>query len=83
MRVICVKKPRIGDDGRTDHPGPEVGDEDIVIGNGTKHGKLYYKLGRFPRRYGYLSSYFATLPDSTADEMAEESKEAIINSETV
>jgi hypothetical protein len=33
--------------------------------------------------YAYSAWRFATLPDATADEMAEENKEAIVNLETV
>ena len=72
MKVLCVKKPLIGQDGRMDYPSPEVGDEDTVVGDKTVDGKLFYKLERFPKNLSYLSSYLAILPDSTDDELEEE-----------
>lgn len=62
---------------------PVVGSEYEVIDE-TQHGGFdLYVLAGFPSDCGYVRSGFATLPDKTADEMAEEKHEAIVNLETV
>ncbi len=84
MRVMLVRKftqPSIGSG--MCPPKMEVGDVFNVLDEYNFCGTLFYKLVEFGNGYGFDSRHFATLPDNTADEMAEESKEAIVNLETV
>jgi hypothetical protein len=70
-------------EGMENEPRPEVGDEDVVLRKHEQARHVYYILERFGEDNGYRSDHFATLPDSTADEMREEEREAIVNLETV
>lgn len=81
MKVICVKPFKSPDHNCENDPEPKVGDIDIVVNSKVKYGNTFYKLERFSGN-AYRADHFATLPDSTADEMAEESREAIVNLET-
>lgn len=53
-------------------PRPEIGDEDVVLRTHKSYQRIYYILERFGNDNGYRADHFATLPDTTADEMAEE-----------
>lgn len=53
------------------HPRPEVGDEDVVVGEKRALGKMYYKLERFEDKYNYKSDHFAILPDEPAEVIEE------------
>lgn len=78
MKVICMTKPIKASDGTFNmHPGPEVGDEDVVIGETKYKGNLFFYLERFGDDRAYLSTYFATLSD--ADQLKEEEETAIVN----
>lgn len=76
MKVICLKKPRITNDGK-EHPSPEVGDIDLVVNEKTKGGRVFYVLERFDEKLGYLSTYFATFPDTPAEVIEEEEPEMV------
>jgi hypothetical protein len=87
MLVICVshKMFDIGDlpYGPTD---PQIGDTCEVIGecigyNDSNIETPCYELAGYDE-WVYDCRDFATLPDTTADEMQEETKEAIVNIET-
>jgi hypothetical protein len=80
MRVKCIS-----DNWKPSHsaavlPSPAIGDIDIVIKEERFFGEIYYDLERFPETL-FHCEMFATLPDTTADEMQEEEK-AIVNLET-
>lgn len=88
MRVLCINNDcyDIGDlpFGPDD---PQIGDECTVIESCIGYSEsgiespCYELEGYSP--WVYDQRNFATLPDNTADEMAEESREAIVNLETV
>lgn len=78
FKVICVKKCRRGEHGRTTEESPEVGDPCTVIVTEVRHGKLYYGLEEFKTGKKYLSSYFATLPTEDQEIAIEHEQEAII-----
>lgn len=88
MRVICMNHDCFADDELPYGPDdPQIGDECIVIDACTGYGELYseapcYELEGY-ESHVYDQRNFATLPDNTADEMAEETKEAIVNLESV
>lgn len=81
MLIRKFTKPSL----ESDMPPPkmEVGDTFNVLDQYTFWDVLFYKLVEFGSSYGFDSKHFATLPDASADEMAEETKEAIVNLETV
>lgn len=84
MRVICVTPIITSDAGFENHPRPEVGDNDIVTHvrpHPSGDSDVYYSLERFGDRVGFKADHFATLPDATADEMAEVEFEGIVNLE--
>ncbi len=87
MRVMCISHERFGDDLPYGPNDPQIGDECVVIRSCIGYdekGKGFpsYELkGYVP--YLYDQRNFAILPDETADEMQEESREAIVNLETV
>lgn len=79
MRVICVRDflasgPLVA----TAEVHPQVGDEDVVIRTEVQMGITFYALERFGLHHYYRSTFFATLPSSTADEMAEAERESIL-----
>lgn len=83
MRVKCINDKWKASPGCEEAPRP-VFNQDynvdyVAILNGTE-SFILIELGD---EYGYRTEFFAILPDNTADEMAEESREAIINLETV
>jgi len=63
-----------------------IGHRDIPLDHGQYGVPLmegrYYKLAGLNPDRGFHQSNFAILPDTTADEMAEQTHEAIINIET-
>jgi hypothetical protein len=61
---------------------PEIGDRCTVTEVSGKGKLKYYTLSEFPTYQEYDSRAFATLPDTSADEMQEQGHEAIINIET-
>lgn len=60
----------------------EVGDVFNILDTYSYCGVSFYKLVEFGSDYGFDTRHFAALPDTTADEMAEEIREAIVNLET-
>lgn len=84
MDVMCVTPILTTETGCENYPRPEVGDKDTVI-RVRPHwsGATYFTLVRFGDSIGFNTKHFATLPDASADEMAEVEKEAIANLETV
>jgi hypothetical protein len=85
MRVLCINENWISSAGLEGKPRPSVGDIDVVFNHEyDEHiGKVFYQLERFGSERWYRCDMFAALPDSTADDMQEEEKEAIVNLETV
>ena len=88
LRVMCVNHDLFGDAvmpyGPTD---PQIGDECEVVKEAIGYDNNdkptpCFDLKGFSRYY-YDQRNFATLPDSTADEMQEADQEAIVNLETV
>jgi hypothetical protein len=79
---MCIKQFTDTEQGMENAPRPEVGDEDLVLTIHRRCQKVYYILERFGKDKGYRTDHFATLPDSSADEMQEAEKEAIVNLET-
>lgn len=83
MRVLCIQEPNtivkcgINDTAQV-HIGSEYNAADAI----EYEGEYYYKLEEIPGAL-FHERLFATLPDQTANEMAEESREAIVNLETV
>ena len=71
MKVMCVKKPTITNDGYN-HPSPDVGDKDVVVEERIRGGRVFFVLQRFDKRLSYLSVYFAILPDESPEEVTEE-----------
>lgn len=80
MKVICIHKcdQYIGE--RSFWTSPEVGDEVTVLTKQVYEGAYYYTFSEYPG-FAYDVKCFAVLPDQTAGEMQEESKEAIVNLE--
>jgi hypothetical protein len=60
-------------------PRPEIGDIDEVTDEIENKGDTYYRLARFGIDYAYQSKLFAIVPEPSADDMQEETKEAIVN----
>ena len=63
-------------------PDPQEGDILTVSWEGMLYDIYSYQFVECGPDYAYSAWRYATLPDSTADEMQEESLEAIINLET-
>jgi hypothetical protein len=79
MQVMCVKQfENFCKVSFEPMQSPQVGDPDLVIEVIQAYGKVYYKLERFGTNNNYRADHFATLPEQSADEMAEEKHEAII-----
>lgn len=74
---------------RKDMPAIEVGTEVKIVGEFiSRSGQLHYAIEGFERcSEGYLCFYdaraFAIPPDTSADDMADQEKEAIINLDNV
>jgi hypothetical protein len=84
MRVMCIRKfirPSITED--MPPPKMEIGDIFNVLDTYSYCGVSFYKLVEFGFDYGFDTKHFIILSESTADEMQEECKEAIVNIETV
>lgn len=83
MRVKCINDKWQAAPGCEEAPRPvfnkDYNVDDVVILNGIES----FILAELGDDYGYRTAFFATLPDNTADEMAEESREAIVNLESV
>jgi len=80
MKVICVisfDKVRAEAEAHG-CPVPEVGSEYIVIATNGEEPDLYYQFVGFPDDCEYAAYAFSTLPEATADEMQEETREAIL-----
>ncbi len=71
MIVICVEPFKSPDDNCENDPEPKVGDIDTVTGQIRMYGSVYYTLKGYSEN-AFKADHFATLPDATADEMAEE-----------
>lgn len=82
---MCVNDNWITTPGKEHEPRPSVGDIDVVINEelDAEIGMVFYELERFGSRCWYRADMFAILPDQSADEMKEETHEAIVNLETV
>lgn len=79
MKVICVKDIKSVTKYKN-VPCPEVGDEDEVTGiayHPTTGCAFFFLLG-YSDQYAFSCDHFATLPDTTADEMQEAEQEAIL-----
>lgn len=83
MRVICINDNWDASESAEGGPLPEFMGEYIILETHNYKGHTFYCLVEFGDFYLYHSDHFATLPDATADEMAEVEKEAIVNLETV
>lgn len=73
MRVMLIRKfikPSLDSD--VPPPKMEVGNIYNVLDVYSYYGVSFYKLVEFGSDYGFDAKHFATLPDATADEMAEE-----------
>lgn len=82
---MCINDKWVSSTGLEGKLRPSVGDIDVVFNeeHDEEIGYAFYQLERFGSDRWYRSDMFATLPDNTADEMAEEEREAIVNLETV
>lgn len=80
-KVICIDQLYNHPDNKRDIPMPEVGSEYIAFDEREYKGMRLYKLVGFPNDCGYIQKAFATLPDSSADDMKEVQQEAIVNLE--
>lgn len=76
MRVMCIQKATVSNDG-VNHPSPEVGDIDVVTNDKKLDIGLFYYLDRFGDKLAYLSTCFATLPDTPAEVIEEEETELV------
>ncbi|MES2112317.1 MAG: hypothetical protein V4577_26405 [Bacteroidota bacterium] len=85
MKVMCISDKWMCALGKEKAARPAIGDIDLVIEEERDKGdgRLFYRLERFGDESWFRCDMFATLPNSTADEMQEESREAIVNLETV
>lgn len=84
MRVMLMEPfPETAVDNITPTPPIEVGNTYDAIDEYHTNGRVYYILAEYGPDYGWRTTFFATLPDQTADEMAEAEHEAIANLETV
>lgn len=90
LKVLCTNHERFGRDTIPYGPNdPQIGDECTVLNTcigydiGGSEAPCYELEGYGGDDYVYDQRNFATLPDSSADEMAEVEKEAIVNLETV
>lgn len=95
MKVLCIDENFRDDGVKYDFPTPVCGGEYNVISCGfrekqsrvegnilfTEPAGIYYILREFSDMEIH-SSHFAILPDTTADEMAEATRESIVNQET-
>jgi hypothetical protein len=72
MKVMCVQQLYSHPANTYNPPMPVVGSEYEVVDEVEENGYELYVLAGFPSDAGYVRSGFATLPDSTADEMQEE-----------
>lgn len=82
MTVVCINDNWVPDPDATGKPCPNIGDNDMVTDTIEKVGRAFYILERFGDKRGFLTSHFVDLPDATADEMQDETREAIANLET-
>lgn len=83
MRVLCINDKWAGPPVEEGLPSPQIGDKDDVTGTVEFLGENYYILAAYGNNRGFMCRYFVTLPDQTADEIETETKEAIVNLETV
>jgi hypothetical protein len=81
--MLMTPFPAFALDGINKTPPIEVGKIYNAIDEHHYSGRVYYILAEYSDEYKWRSTAFATLPDSTADDMQEEEKEAIVNLETV
>jgi hypothetical protein len=79
---MCIKDNLDASDSAKGGPMPVFMGEYTILETHDYKGRAFYALVEFGDFYLYYSDHFATLPDSTADEMQEESREAIVNLET-
>jgi hypothetical protein len=87
MRVMCISHEVFDDSLPMGPDDPQIGDECevvcVCVGIGDRGiEKPCYELEGYNSEWVYDQRNFATLPDTTADEMQEETKEGIANLET-
>lgn len=78
MQVICVRPINCPTPDAIGRPVPQVGDIDTVIDTYPTQWGDYYVLERFGEEDAFDPERFAILPSSTAEEMAEAEREAIL-----
>lgn len=83
LKVKCINDKWVAAPNCEEAPRPVFNQEYTVVETKMLNFVMSHILVEFGDGYGYRTSHFATLPDETADEMAEESREAIVNLETV
>lgn len=84
MRVMLMEPfPETAVDNITPTPPIEVGNTYNAVDEYHANGRVYYFLEEFGNDYGWRTTFFATLPDDTAEELADTDREAIANLETV
>lgn len=83
MNLLCINQPSVLiKSGQNDTAKIYVGNMYTLEYAYDYFGETYFKLAEVEGAMFY-EGHFATLPNATADEMEEESKEAIVNLETV
>lgn len=85
MRVISINDKWVRDlkEESENRPSPHFLEECFVTKQKMHEGNIWYQLGgRFNHHSGFMAKFFAILPDASADEMKEETREAIVNIET-
>jgi hypothetical protein len=82
MRVKCINDKWKADVGCEEAPRP-VFNQDYTVSEHKIIGALWvFVLVELGDEYAYDARFFAILPDTSADDMAEAEKEAIVNLET-
>jgi hypothetical protein len=76
FKVMCINDKWEGEPVVHGLPHPQVGDIDEVVNVIGNH----YQLAAYGDNRGFVTSFFATLPD--AEELKEVEQEAIVNLET-
>ena len=83
MNVMCIDENWQPSHGCENAARPICGNTYTVLEAKTIGWLDVYVLNELGDEYAYKQSHFATLPDSTADEMQEAQHEAIVNLENV
>lgn len=80
MKLICIAKPVTIPPQLEPYVPVVLKEYEGGVAEVLEDG-AYYTLSCFPDWFHYHHSLFAILPDKSADEMSQESKEAIVNIE--